>query len=184
MSQLTIYEDKEPYEAIQSSTTFNVIHDTLKEIGVRFERWDASVTLPEGADQEAVLAAYSASIEALKNQHGYTTADVVSLTSDHPDKQAFREKFLSEHRHSEDEVRFFVQGHGLFCLHSDNQVFAVHCQAGDLISVPDNMPHWFDMGSEPNFTCIRIFTNTEGWIARFTGSLIADFIPNLDTYHD
>jgi 1,2-dihydroxy-3-keto-5-methylthiopentene dioxygenase len=35
------------------------------------------------------------------------------------------------------------------------------------------------MGSEPNFTAIRIFDNPEGWIAQFTGSEIAAGYPKL-----
>jgi len=33
------------------------------------------------------------------------------------------------------------------------------CEAGDLLWVPANTPHWFDCGEHPDFTAIRIFTN-------------------------
>jgi 1,2-dihydroxy-3-keto-5-methylthiopentene dioxygenase len=56
----------------------------------------------------------------------------------------------------------------------------VLCEKNDLISVPAGTPHWFDMGSEPNFTAIRIFDNPEGWVAQFTGDGIADAYPRLD----
>ena len=79
-----------------------------------------------------------------------------------------REKFLFEHTHSEDEVRFFVKGQGLFCLHIGTKIYQVLCQKGDLISVPTLTPHWFDMGSDPEFTAIRLFNNTEGWVAKST----------------
>lgn len=59
-------------------------------------------------------------------------------------------------------MRFFVEGAGLFCLHIGDEVFQVLCEKNDLISVPAHTPHWFDMGSEPNFTAIRIFDNPEG----------------------
>lgn len=94
-------------------------------------------------------------------------------------KDALREKFLNEHTHGEDEVRFFVEGAGLFCLHIGDEVFQVLCEKNDLISVPAHTPHWFDMGSEPNFTAIRIFDNPEGWIAQFTGDDIASAYPRL-----
>ena len=93
--------------------------------------------------------------------------------------EALREKFLNEHTHGEDEVRFFVEGAGLFCLHIGDEVFQVLCEKNDLISVPAHTPHWFDMGSEPNFTAIRIFDNPEGWIAQFTGDDIASAYPRL-----
>src|SRR5690606_22918470 len=107
--------------------------------------------------------------------------DVISLNADHPDKDALRQKFLSEHTHSEDEVRFFVDGCGLFTLHIDARVYEVLCERGDLISVPAGVAHWFDMGPAPRFVAIRFFNNTEGWVARFTGSTIADRFSRLDT---
>ena len=93
---------------------------------------------------------------------------------------ALREKFLSEHTHDEDEVRFFVEGQGLFCLHINDEVLQVLCQAGDWIAVPAGTKHWFDMGSAPNFCAIRFFDNPEGWVARFSGDAIADHFPRLD----
>ncbi|KAA5984208.1 acireductone dioxygenase, partial [Pantoea sp. M_5] len=71
---------------------------------------------------------------------------------------------------------------GLFCLHLDGeilQILQILCEKNDLISVPAGTPHWFDMGSSPHFTAIRIFDNQEGWVANFTGDKIADAYPRL-----
>jgi len=111
---------------------------------------------------------------------GYQTVDVVSMAPDHPDKKAFRQKFLAEHTHSDDEVRFFVDGHGLFSLHLDDDVYEILCEKGDLIGVPANTRHWFDMGPNPRFVAIRLFNNPEGWVANFTGAGIADRFNRLD----
>jgi len=48
--------------------------------------------------------------------------------------------------------------------------------------VPANTTHWFDMGENPHFTCIRLFTTADGWVADFTGSDIATKFPTLDQY--
>ena len=106
--------------------------------------------------------------------------DVVSLAPDNPDKDAFRQKFLDEHTHSEDEVRFFVDGSGLFTLHIDDGVYEVLCEKGELIGVPANTRHWFDMGPNPSFVAIRFFNNPEGWVARYTNSDIASRFHRLD----
>jgi 1,2-dihydroxy-3-keto-5-methylthiopentene dioxygenase len=152
------------------------IGDALKKIGVRYERWPLRET--GDADNQGVLAAYEPEIEELKDEAGYQSVDIVSMTPDHPDRAALRDKFLSEHRHSEDEVRFFVSGEGLFTLRTDDdRIHAVLCTAGDLISVPAGMRHWFDMGPTPSFTAIRLFENPDGWVAKFTGDAIADRFP-------
>jgi 1,2-dihydroxy-3-keto-5-methylthiopentene dioxygenase len=77
-------------------------------------------------------------------------------------------------------VRFFVEGQGLFSIHKEGRVFSVLCEKGDLIAVPDGTPHWFDMGPQPRFTAIRLFTNTEGWVARPTQSDIASRFPRFE----
>ena len=53
------------------------------------------------------------------------------------------------------------------------KVYAMLCTKEDLINVPAGTKHWFDMGTNPFFKCIRMFTNKEGWVAQFTGSTIA-----------
>ena len=104
---------------------------------------------------------------------------MVSRNPTRPDKAALRQKFLNEHTHAEDEVRFFVAGRGLFTLHLGDQVHEVLCEKDDLISVPAGTRHWFDMGPEPYFVAIRVFTNPAGWVANFTGDDIAARFPRL-----
>lgn len=179
MSELNIYADNSP-QATQTHTDYATISALLAEQGVRFERWQARVPLAEDATQETVIAAYRSDIERLMAENGFQSVDVISLTPDHPDKAALRQKFLNEHTHTEYEVRFFVEGQGLFYLHLGTQVYAVLCEQGDLISVPAGTPHWFDMGPNPRFKAIRLFTNPDGWVANFTGSDIAAQFPRLE----
>lgn len=148
----------------------------LGEIGVTFERWPTR-GLAADAGSEAILAAYAPEVERLKAMGGYRSIDVVSVVPNHPDRAVMRTKFLSEHTHAEDEVRFFVRGEGLFTLHAADRVWNVLCCEGDLMSVPAGMTHWFDMGAAPNFTAIRMFVNPDGWVAAFTGSDIAERFP-------
>ncbi|MFZ2168401.1 MAG: cupin [Methylococcaceae bacterium] len=181
MSALTVYPDNQP-EYGELYTDFTAIQDELNIIGVQFEHWTANCPLAADAGQETVLAAYADSIARLKQQYGFQSVDVIKLSPDHPDKTVFRQKFLAEHIHDDFEVRFFVEGRGLFYLHVENKVYAVLCEKGDLISVPANSRHWFDMGANPEFTCIRLFTTPDGWLANFTGSEIAKIFPTFDRY--
>jgi 1,2-dihydroxy-3-keto-5-methylthiopentene dioxygenase len=182
MSALTVYQASQPQQSAVTSCEFGVIATQLKSIGVQFERWQAECSFATDADAQTVLDAYHGSIERLKQQYGFRSVDLISLKADHPNKDQLRQKFLSEHTHSDFEVRFFVEGRGLFYLHVEDKVYAVLCEQGDLISVPANTTHWFDMGENPNFKCIRLFTTEEGWVAEFTGSDIAKSFPTLDQY--
>ncbi|MBK1874313.1 cupin [Marinobacter sp. 1-3A] len=179
MTTLSIFDAHNPEATPAVTHDSGEIGALLKSKGVRFERWPTQ-DLPADAAPVEILEAYSAEIAKLKAESGFQTADVISLNPDNPQKEAFRKKFLDEHTHSEDEVRFFVRGQGIFYLHLGDQVFAVQCQKNDLISVPEGTRHWFDMGPEPEFTCIRLFTNPEGWVAEFTGDNIAGQLPRYE----
>lgn len=181
MTALTVYAD-DLSGTPETLTDFDAIAARLGRIGVEFERWQTGQHLPADAEQETVLAAYREAIEALNARYGFRSIDVVSLSPDHPDAAAMRDKFLAEHTHADFEVRFFVDGRGLFYLHVDGRVYLILCECGDLISVPAGTTHWFDMGSRPDFKCIRFFTTGDGWVGDFTGSDIATRFPGFDDY--
>lgn len=180
MSRLTIFADNNPSAPLLKTEDRNTIVKELQAKGVRFEYWETRDTIHAGDSQDKVLAAYRSDIERLVKEEGYLSRDVVSLDASHPQKDELRKKFLDEHRHSEDEVRFFVDGEGLFSLHVDDKVYELLCRKGDLVSVPANTPHWFDMGPNPHFVAIRLFNNPDGWKANFTGSDIAKGFSRLD----
>lgn len=180
MTTLTIY--RENGERLETTHDFETIANKLHGTGILFERWQANCKLDNAASQDEIFAAYRGSVDRLMKHFGFKSADVISMTPAHPDKEALRKKFLDEHTHSDFEVRFFVEGRGLFFIHAGDRVHAVLCEQGDLISVPANTPHWFDMGSEPQLKCIRLFTTPEGWVANYTGSAIAKQFPNLDVF--
>ena len=181
MTSLTIYPGNLP-EHGERYTDFTDIQHQLDALGVLIERWKANWPLAADAYQSAVLIAYVDEIGRLMQRYDFQSVDVVKLTPNHPDKVTLRQRFLAEHIHKDFEVRFFVEGRGLFYLHVAGKVYAVLCEQGDLISVPANTMHWFDMGADPKFACIRLFTAADGWVADFTGSDIAKKFPTFDQY--
>ncbi|MBV8580939.1 MAG: cupin domain-containing protein [Candidatus Eremiobacteraeota bacterium] len=179
-STLRVYADTNPAKPQIDTTDRAEITRLLGAEGVVFEQWDASAPLTAESDQEAIIAAYAADIERLKREYGYTTVDVVRVGRTTPNIPALREKFLSEHTHTEDEVRFFVEGSASFYLRLNGNVFQMICTRGDLLSVPANTPHWFDMGPAPEFAAIRLFVNPDGWVAHYTGDPIASCFPKYE----
>jgi 1,2-dihydroxy-3-keto-5-methylthiopentene dioxygenase len=177
MTKLTIYADSSPFAMREKLGDFAAITKALAAAGVLLERWEAGAHVPASAGDADVLAAYAADIDRIKARGGYRSHDVVRLTPDHPAREALRQKFLSEHVHDDDEVRFFVEGSGLFYIRHGGAVHALECTAGDLIVLPAGTRHWFDTGEHPAFTAIRLFTTPEGWEARYTSDPIAQHIP-------
>ena len=176
-STLRVYDERDGSRPLIDTTDRAEIARLLNEANVIFERWEASAPLAADAGQDEVLAAYASDVERLKQQYGYTTVDVIRVGPKTENIPALREKFLSEHTHTEDEVRFFVEGSGSFYLHIGDKVYQAICTRGDLISVPANTKHWFDAGEEPSFTALRVFTDTSGWVPHYTGDTISERFP-------
>ena len=180
MSRLRIFNDTDPATPLLDSRDGTVIAAELQKIGVTFERWQAQHEVAPGASQEEVFAAYRKDIDRLVTANGFKSVDVASVAPDNPNRAEIRRKFLDEHYHKDDEVRFFVAGSGLFTLHVGDKVYEVECMKDDLIAVPDATPHWFDMGEEPSFVAIRFFTEPDGWVGHFTGTDIAQQFPRYE----
>ena len=156
--------------------------------GILIEQWSSTEPLSENATQEEVLRAYASTLEPYMQANGYQTADVVSINAQTPNIEALRAKFLPEHTHTEDEVRFFIEGQGDFWFnlsHNENlkdadasqeSPFLVQCFAGDLLAVPAGYPHWFDFGKKPSVKVIRIFTDISGWTPHYTNSQVHNAI--------
>jgi 1,2-dihydroxy-3-keto-5-methylthiopentene dioxygenase len=177
---MTVYDLHRNNVATTSTRDRREIQDALAPLSVRFERWEASTALPPGAGQDEVLKAYARDVERLQAIGGYQSVDVVRLHPEHPDRATMRQKFLAEHTHADDEVRFFVEGAGAFYLRDDDHVLKVVCEQGDLLAVPRGTRHWFDMGERPLFAAIRFFSVPDGWVAAFSNDTIAERIPGFD----
>ena len=180
MSRLRIFAENDPTTPISSTSDHAEMARLLAPIGVGFEQWQATQEVAPGDSSEKIMAAYRDDIDRLVAERGFKSIDVVSIAPDHPAREEMRRKFLEEHFHKEDEVRFFVAGSGLFTLHVGDRVYEITCEQGDLIAVPDGTTHWFDMGPEPSFVAIRFFTEPDGWVGHFTGTDIAQRFPRYE----
>ncbi|ROO85779.1 acireductone dioxygenase apoprotein [Actinocorallia herbida] len=177
MTYLTVYTDGDTPVEVFATDDAAEIAAALKPLDVVLRHW------PVVEADGDVLAAYRERVAALTEEEGFVQVDVVALgpDADPETARAARAKFLSEHTHDDDEVRFFASGSGIFYLHVGDRVHAVLCEAGDLLTVPRATTHWFDMGTAPDFAAIRFFHDDDGWVGNFTGDPIASRIPDYDT---
>ena len=185
MTLLTVWADDRPETPLLQTADHEVIAQTLAPLDVVFEHVAPVDRLPDSASQEEVIAAHQEIVGRLVAEHGYRLVDVAQLHPVDSDEwrataAGARTKFLNEHTHDEEEIRYFVAGSGVFYLHIDGKVHAMLCTAGDLLSVPALTTHWFDMGTSPDFTAIRFFHDDDGWVGTFTGSDIATRFPTFD----
>ncbi|MCO5260410.1 MAG: acireductone synthase [Crocinitomicaceae bacterium] len=150
------------------------IRSFFNDRGIYFDQWKCNVEFTNQSSQEEILAAYDKDLTPFMQKGGYKTADVINIFPEIENYDAIRVKFLAEHTHSEDEIRFFVDGQGLFWFNLETEpVFNLLCERGDLISVPAGTKHWFDAGEfRPFVKAIRIFIEMSGWTPHYTDTKI------------
>ena len=119
--------------------------------GITFGRWPV-VENAASVSSEELLAHYAKHVAELNESGRYRHIDIARI---HPDD-------------------------GCFYLHLGEEVLAVVCEGGDLLSVPAGTLHWFDMGERPDFIAIRFFEEEDGWVGDFTGDKISAGFPTLD----
>lgn len=140
----------------------------LAEAGLPYERWSVAGRIAQGADANAVLGAYAPEIERLKRTGGYVTADVIDVGPQTPGLDAMLAKFNKEHSHAEDEVRFIIDGAGLFFIRpASGPVFAIQVDSGDLLRVPAGTRHWFELCADRRIRAIRLFVDPTGWTPKY-----------------
>lgn len=185
MTLLQVMAADDADKVLLRTTDDAVIGAELAARSITFDRWPVLDNATVTASDE-LLAEYDDRVAELNAAGRFKHIDIARI---HPDDanpewpqiaKGAREKFLNEHRHAEDEVRFFAAGRGCFYLHLGAEVVAAVCEGGDLLSVPAGTLHWFDMGTRPDFIAVRFFEEADGWVGDFTGDPISSSFPTLD----
>ena len=165
MAVVRVPEQDRMIEGVDQITSF------LAQNNIDYWRAEPGTPIAADAPAEALLAAYKTQIDDLSAQGGYTTSDVIDVFPDTPGLDAMLNRFSSEHWHDEDEVRFIIEGHGLFHIKPPaGPIFAIEVEAGDLIRVPKGTHHWFDLCVDRRIRAIRLFQDMSGWTPHYTQS--------------
>lgn len=107
-------------------------------------------------------------LDALKAERGYVEQDVIELTPQTPALDELCAKFIDEHLHTDDEVRFVLDGEGIFDIRSDtDRWMRLHVEPGDLIVVPANCYHRFMLTDRKHIRCVRLFKDKTGWTPHY-----------------
>lgn len=149
-------------------TRADEVKAVLADFGVPYERWGLRPEASGGADDK-VLDAYKADVERLMRERAYLTVDLVALKPTTPNLDQILAKFAPEHHHVDDEVRFTVEGEGIFEIEATAQhpheMLKFTAEPGDLIVIPALRRHAFFLTKKKSIRCIRLFKTQAGWEA-------------------
>ncbi|MDT0148253.1 MULTISPECIES: 1,2-dihydroxy-3-keto-5-methylthiopentene dioxygenase [Priestia] len=167
MAQIRLHVNNKRIETQEEVSAFLANNEVI------YENWDIT-KLPENlrekydlTDEEKteILNAFGEDIKDISERRGYKAQDVISLSESTPNINELLKNFQRKHIHTDDEVRFIVSGHGIFVIQGkDGEFFDVELEPGDLISVPENILHYFTLMEDRKVVAVRIFVTTEGWV--------------------
>ncbi|MDJ0617838.1 MAG: cupin domain-containing protein [Calothrix sp. MO_192.B10] len=155
------------------------IAQELASINVKLNRW--SIDNPETRnllgkeslnddEKEEVLQGLDSYFEQLKQTAGYQSRDLIVLHPQTPNLDGLLTKFDKIHTHADDEVRYIVDGEGIFgFVRPDGSQVELTVQPEEYINVPAGTEHWFYLTPARRVKAVRYFTGTEGWVPEYTG---------------
>jgi 1,2-dihydroxy-3-keto-5-methylthiopentene dioxygenase len=130
--------------------------DDLRRVGVTHERLVLEPAL------------YQPALDRLKEARGYVEQDVVELEPTNPKLDEICEKFVAEHVHTDDEVRYVLDGEGIFDIRSvDDRWMRITVEQGDLLVVPAHLNHRFMLTDRKHIRCVRLFKDRSGWVPHY-----------------
>ncbi|MCC6546697.1 acireductone dioxygenase [Candidatus Sumerlaeota bacterium] len=161
----------------------NRIAAEMAPLGIKLHRWEISCdpavkeligrqTLTD-AEKAIILSAHDHYFNELAKRDGYQTRDLIVIHEQVPNIDAMLAKFDKCHTHAEDEVRFIIDGEGVFgFVRPDGSQVEMLIEPGEYINVPVGTEHWFHLTPKKRIKAIRYFTSTAGWTPEYTGTSI------------
>ena len=147
----------------------------LANHNITYDHWE----VPESADslikkdtltdveKEELLMKVNNRFEYLQNTQGYKTRDLIVLHPGVEGLDGMLAKFDRVHYHTDEEVRYILDGSGYFGFVTGEEKFLVHVGKSDFISVPKNTNHWFYLDDKKRIKAVRYFTDMAGWVPNY-----------------
>ncbi|EMY78628.1 ARD/ARD' family protein [Leptospira weilii serovar Ranarum str. ICFT] len=153
----------------------NEVKSFLKERGIDYDHWKVPPNASNLTDKEVLadnekeelLKTLDNRFETLKEKEGYQSRDLIVL---HPNVSGLNDmlaKFDRVHYHTDEEVRYIVDGSGVFGFALKGEKFLVHVVKDDFISVPRNTNHWFYLDDNKRIKAVRYFQDMSGWVPNY-----------------
>eukprot|EP00904_Undaria_pinnatifida_P011021 jgi/Undpi1/7049/HiC_scaffold_21.g09523.m1 len=104
-------------------------------------------------------------LEKIRQERGYSYQDIITVS---PDKLAnYEEKiksFFEEHMHSDEEIRYVLEGSGYFDVRAENERWVrIKMGKGDMITLPAGIYHRFTLDDTNYIKAMRLFIGEPVW---------------------
>ncbi len=125
------------------------------------------------AEKEQILTGLDSYFHQLQQTANYQSRDLIVLHPNILNLDELLTKFDRIHTHADDEVRYILDGAGIFgFVRPDGSQVKLTVEAEEYINVPAGTEHWFYLTTQRRIKAIRYFTGTAGWVPQYTGTAI------------
>jgi 1,2-dihydroxy-3-keto-5-methylthiopentene dioxygenase len=179
----------------QKLTDIADIREQLATLSIQLQHWPIDQNSPAASllnqpglteeEKESVLQSLDHYFDKLRTESGYHSRDLIVLHPETPNLDGLLAKFKPPHTHAEDEVRYIVDGEGIFgFIAPDGRQMELTIQPEEYINVPAYTPHWFYLSPQRRVKAVRYFSGTEGWVPEYIDATIKNAGDRgLETYH-
>lgn len=147
----------------------------LEKRGIEYDHWHVPASSDNLTDKEVLsddeketlLKNLDNRFQTLKEDEGYQSRDLIVLHPQVPGLSEMLAKFDKVHYHTDAEVRYIVDGSGIFGFSLNGEKFLVKVEKNDFISVPKNTNHWFTLDEKKRIKAVRYFQDMSGWVPNY-----------------
>jgi len=106
-------------------------------------------------------------LSAVRKERNYSYFDIVTVSPDRlPNYEAKIKSFYEEHLHTDEEIRFFLEGSGFFDVRGlKDEWIRIAANAGDMITLPAGIYHRFSTDEKNYAKVMRLFQGDPVWTA-------------------
>lgn len=158
------YEDQKERNRLTPNKPASI--DILRELGIAYWKMDAeNFHYPAKAIPWDPKDATDPKLQAIRDQRGYSYADIISVRPDLlPGYETKIKAFFEEHIHDAEEIRFILDGSGYFDIRdNDDKWIRIWIKKGDLMTLPEGCYHRFTCDETDYIQAMRLFIGQPVW---------------------
>lgn len=159
------YEDQKAENRLKDGNKPCTVEE-LKKLGIAYWKMDAdSFEYPVKAIPWDPKDATDPKLKAIRDERGYSYADIISVKPDLlPGYDEKIKAFFEEHIHDAEEIRYILDGSGYFDIRDvEDKWIRIHIKKGDLMTLPEGCYHRFTCDSTDFIQAMRLFIGQPVW---------------------